>query len=29
MVTVMVSVTFMVKVSQVLWLGCVWSQDWG
>ena len=29
MVTVMVRVTVMVKVSQVLWLGSVWSQDWG
>ena len=29
MVTPMVNVTVMVKVSQVLWLGRVWSQDWG
>ena len=29
MVRIMVSVTVVVRVSKVLWLGLVWGQDWG
>ena len=26
---IMVSVTVVVRISMVLWLGLVWGQDWG